>query len=542
MNSIRGGKRHWFGGVLALVLGLAAITVPDTAPPEICDNGVDDDGDRLIDLNDTTDCACTLLEAQSLIPNPSFEEKSCCPGERGQLSCADTWIQASVPTTDYIHTCGFMGWEEFPPPRPFPDGEGIVGFRDGRVSEYGVPGEPEPNWKEYAGACLLSPLRANTGYRFEFYVGFVDNYRSPPIDVTFFGTTDCGNLPFGGGKRDFGCPANGPEWVRLGSTRANSAKGWVKVKIDVRPLVDITAIAIGPDCPGVNTDHSLYYFFDNLVLADERAFTFKITDFNHPCSPDYSLKVPDDPILDYQWYHEGIALVGETSAQLRRLRGEGQYQVRIQGATTCFISPAFKYRKPVITQSRSVAICQGEQFDFGNRVLNQSGRYTATFQSVNRCDSIVELELEVVGPTRDTLHARTFAGESYRIGNQSFRKAGRYTVFLQSRLGCDSLVQLELDHYRLYIPNVFSPNADGVNDRFQVYGDSDLAQVRQLRIFDRWGALVYEGSEASTEANAGWDGTCRGAAAAPGLYLYTAEVVMKDGAAHLFSGSVSLLR
>ena len=82
---------------------------------EICDNAIDDDNDGLIDINDP-DCECPIIEPISRIPNPSFEEKNCCPGSRSELNCADNWIQASAPTTDYLHTCGWMGWEQFPPP------------------------------------------------------------------------------------------------------------------------------------------------------------------------------------------------------------------------------------------------------------------------------------------------------------------------------------------------------------------------------------------------------------------------------------------
>jgi len=177
---------------------------------EICDNGQDDDNDNLIDINDP-DCICDIIELVSLIPNPSFEDMICCPSNRSQLNCADVWIQASEPTTDYMHKCGYSGWPDFPPPEPFPDGDGIMGFRDGRVRGGGngagngnQNGTQEPFWKEYAGACLLSPLESGVKYRFQFDVGFVDFQKSPPINISFFGTSDCSNLPFGIGENDFG--------------------------------------------------------------------------------------------------------------------------------------------------------------------------------------------------------------------------------------------------------------------------------------------------------------------------------------------------
>ncbi|MFT4568834.1 MAG: hypothetical protein ACI9FN_003803 [Saprospiraceae bacterium] len=44
-------------------------------------------------------------------------------------------------------------------PLPVPDGEGAIGFRDGRFDQVtGNASNSNPNWKEYAGACLTGPL------------------------------------------------------------------------------------------------------------------------------------------------------------------------------------------------------------------------------------------------------------------------------------------------------------------------------------------------------------------------------------------------
>ena len=146
-----------------------------------------------------------------------------------------------------------MGWEDFPPPQPFPDGDGIMGFRDGRVIQDGIP---EANWKEYAGACLIRPLEAGVKYRFEFDVGFVDARRSPPINITFFGSADCENLPFGEGNDDFGCPTNGPGWINLGSSRLGGGNNvWLKSAIEVTPSENINAIVIGPSCAALSLIH-----------------------------------------------------------------------------------------------------------------------------------------------------------------------------------------------------------------------------------------------------------------------------------------------
>ncbi len=522
----------WSACVALAVACWAYVPLP-ISMEEICDNALDDDMDGLIDLNDP-DCDCEEIETVSLIPNPSFEELDCCPSARSQLDCAIGWIQASEPTTDLIHQCDWLGWPDFPPPVPFPDGQGIMGFRDGRVRNNGSG--LQANWKEYAGACLLSPLEADSLYRFQFDLGFVNHERSPPIRITFFGTPDCNNLPFGVGNEDFGCPTNGPNWIELGSqlVSGDGASTWVNVIMEVTPELDIAAIAIGPDCPAVNTDVSLYYFFDNLILADINSFDFEIREVSHPCQPDFSLQVPLNNEVSYQWYMNGIALVGETNAQLSQIYGEGDYQVRIDDGTDCRVSVPYAHQVPVISRVQHVTVCADETYLFGDQELLTSGRYVDTFTSVDNCDSIVTLNLEILGALSDTVSARIFEGETYRYNDQAFRQQGEHVVTLTSSQGCDSLVLLVLDFYQLYIPNVFSPNLDGINDHFRIYSESGLVENIDLTIYDRWGAQVATGSE--------WDGRRDGQPVNPGVFVYVARIRMSDGVERLFSGSVTVLK
>ena len=65
--------------------------------------------------------------------------------------------------------------------------------------------------------------------------------------------------------------------------------------------------------------------FDNLLLASEDAFNFEISLTRQPCDPDVSLSLPDLDSATYQWYKEGIALIGENSPRLSRLYGDGEY-------------------------------------------------------------------------------------------------------------------------------------------------------------------------------------------------------------------------
>lgn len=504
---------------------------------EICDNAKDDDGDGRIDLNDP-DCNCPEVMPISLIPNPSFEEMECCPNSRSQLNCAKDWIQASEATTDYLHTCGWFGWDHLPPPRPIPDGEAVIGFRDGRFGNDYLPG-----WKEYTGACLLSPMLAGTTYRFRFYIGFLNSVVSPPTNVVFFGTTDCKNLPFGRGDSNFGCPTNGTGWQRLGSASISGFNEWREVNITVTPKENITAIAIGPDCNNVNASGDIYYFFDNLILADQRAFDFEVSGVGHPCSNEYTLQIPAYDSLQYQWYRNGIALLGETQAKLQVKTGDADYQVRILSPTQCRVTSPFQHRKPFTFNEISEVICVDEYYRFDNLSLDKSGIYWDTLKTLLNCDSIVKLNLRVVGEEYDTVQAKVFDGEFYQIGKIKYRQPGKFNNVLESVYGCDSLVHLDLSFYEVFFPNAFSPNGDGANDAFIIYGGSDLVNIKNLQIFDRWGNLVFQSKDASpNERIGGWDGRCKGELAPTGIYVYTTQLLMDDGVERSFAGSITLLR
>ena len=129
------------------------------------------------------------------------------------------------------------------------------------------------------------------------------------------------------------------------------------------------------------------------------------------------------------------------------------------------------------------------------------------------------------------------------MGNRAYSAPGRYNATLISSYGCDSLVHLILDIYKVYIPNAFSPNDDGRNDRFAIFAGQDIKAVLGLQVFNRWGGLVFESETLEPNASGnGWDGRIKGREAPPGLYVYQATVVTEDEKEHRLSGEVVLVR
>ncbi len=94
-----------------------------------------------------------------------------------------------------------------------------------------------------------------------------------------------------------------------------------------------------------------------------------------------------------------------------------------------------------------------------------------------------------------------------------------------------------------YIPNAFSPNFDGANDYFTIYGSDKVEQIQSLRIFNRWGALVYERFDFPlNEESSGWNGLFKNKEAEVGVYIFAAELVLRNGRVIRKDGSFSLVR
>ena len=116
-----------------------------------------------------------------------------------------------------------------------------------------------------------------------------------------------------------------------------------------------------------------------------------------------------------------------------------------------------------------------------------------------------------------------------------------YSVIAESANGCidtaSVTVTVGTNTGDLFIPNAFTPNGDGKNDLFKVYGSS-INQL-ELRIFSQWGQLLFE----SKDQQKGWDGTYGGHPQPTGVYLYAVKVTLYGQTSPIIrKGSLNLIR
>lgn len=94
----------------------------------------------------------------------------------------------------------------------------------------------------------------------------------------------------------------------------------------------------------------------------------------------------------------------------------------------------------------------------------------------------------------------------------------------------------------IFLPNTFSPNGDGANDVFYARG-TGLDRVKSLRVFNRWGQVVFEQNNFPVNNSAfGWNGTYKGVKAQADVYIYQVEIFCENSEVLRFEGNIALIQ
>lgn len=592
---------------------------------EVCNNGIDDDTDGLIDLNDP-DCPCSTAiipaNVESFIHNHSFEEQvmgpngPCCPYgfvsvvSPPWLSCADGWFQATSNTSDYFHECGYspIGF-----PLPPPDGQGALGFYT------------DVGYKEYVGTCLTAtappnPLIAGTSYTLSLWIAAVGangmhtqtvaeadpSVFSEQLPLALFGYANA-CVPFPVGTDD--CIGTVPGWEELGRVLVQPSWDWTRVSITFTPTENIHSVIIGAACelPASFIDQGgvmPYFLVDDLMLtvASDQVLT-PVTTAGTVCQENaLAVAVPPAGATAHQWYRNGVAVLGQTALTLDISAldlGGGLYTLAstfegqcLMGASTMLpgtepepwlsIEPAFGCAPLEVLFTDTSSNTLSSSWTFGDgasgaddvelHTYTTPGTYDVTLTVVDilgcEADTLLEDAVVVGGPLVAAISATpnptdvdnttvqlNSAGSSgdiiswwWDFGDVAPGTSddaaptvvfpaveGTYPVLLavESSAGCVDTVRSTIvvtDLGVIEMPNVFSPNADGHNDRFIPLDYTGAPGL--MEIYNRWGQQVF-----STRALAqGWSGS----EVPDGTYYFV--VTPDDAEAETLTGHVTLVR
>ncbi len=123
-----------------------------------------------------------------------------------------------------------------------------------------------------------------------------------------------------------------------------------------------------------------------------------------------------------------------------------------------------------------------------------------------------------------------------------FTETGSYYVILTAigSNGCTDTAQSSLivieGEPKPWIPSAFTPNNDGTNDYFKIYGIA-IATI-DFRVYDRWGEMVFQ----TNDATLGWDGNFHNHFSSTDVYVYVAKIKMLSGKKYILKGDVTLFR
>ncbi len=123
--------------------------------------------------------------------------------------------------------------------------------------------------------------------------------------------------------------------------------------------------------------------------------------------------------------------------------------------------------------------------------------------------------------------------------------SGNITAIVTDTAGCTALDSMHLTVIVpriIFIPTVFSPNGDGINDHFTISGRRNLVNIGYMRIFDRWGNQLFDKSNLQPGVEEqGWDGRFKGELMLPGVYVYIAELQYED-ITETIKGGITIVR
>jgi gliding motility-associated-like protein len=311
------------------------------------------------------------------------------------------------------------------------------------------------------------------------------------------------------------------------------------------------------------------YTFAGNTLSTSGTYT-QVLQTASGCDSTINLSLIVDPILTAN-IQAAICQGGSYTFGTQTLTTAGNYSRTIQTQAGCdSIINLTLAVNPVLSSSSSMTFCQGESTLFYGQTLTNTGVYSHTLQTVAGCDSVVTLNLTVYpipaapiltgnSPVECpgdivTLHIEPVSNAVYNwSGPQNFysvepnvyfpvqiEQMGTYsaTISVSGCVSSPSVIPVSITNIYNYedfdFPNVITPNGDQYNDALDIEAMFKSCQEYQLKIFNRWGNLVYIGKRFDLP----FDGKdINGADLQDGVYFYLLNFDEKEK-----SGFIHLIR
>ncbi|MDF1866584.1 MAG: gliding motility-associated C-terminal domain-containing protein [Saprospiraceae bacterium] len=201
----------------------------------------------------------------------------------------------------------------------------------------------------------------------------------------------------------------------------------------------------------------------------------------------------------------------------------GQYSIEIEDAYGCRYEESFELLEPntlVLDLEEQLDICLGDSIQLTPFVNLNDLDYVWSSSSNISC---LDCPRPYVRPYNDGLY---------------------YLTAIMPN-GCersDSIFITVSKFRKIYFPNIFSPNNDGVNDVFRPFSSKEIGRILEFEVYNRWGSQLAAFQNLAPNANTGWDGQFNNEIVDSGVYVWRAKVEYLDGEILDYKGDVTLIR
>jgi len=287
----------------------------------------------------------------------------------------------------------------------------------------------------------------------------------------------------------------------------------------------------------------------NTLANPDTTVTYYLTATEHGCTSIDSIQVRVLDTPDAAFVASSTQSCGELSVAFLNLSADGSaYEWTFgDGSVSNQTSPVYTYTQSGTYTVTLVALSPGGCAD----TLIQTNLVSLSDPGLADFRSTPEPPVEVSLPNNSTIsfydQSELAVSWTWDFGdgvsstdrnpNHTFVKSGVYYVTLTTKTadGCENTLRkgpYTVFTPELFVPNVFTPNNDGMNDGFLTNYGGDEAFL--LQIFDRWGTKYFQ----TTNKNEAWQGNnLNGSKATDGVYFYTLRIGDRN-----YSGNVTLMR
>jgi len=428
----------------------------------------------------------------NLVPNPSFEDITDCEILFGEASKAIPWNnidETNIFTPDLFHGCAQNSFYNIPAGlcnEVFPrTGDGMIGIVN-LIAEEGI----------------YVRLENNIPQNQDIYVSFsvaTNEKCGTPGELICYSNTPClvfSDIQFQSQKRVLESDTiiyKTDDWTTMQTCyQADGSERNLLIGNFKSAIEELT------DCDNIDEFNFSYFYIDDVIVAP-----FDVV-------PDTIFLCGDESIeMDASFFNLPISWSDDVDGPTRTIDQPGFYTVSAE-IDDCFLNDNFVVIKIEDTpEIQKYTICKG-------------GEITLTTKVPAIWDNEVSSKTRTVdSPGTYQAKLQTTCGE-------------RSVIYEVEEIECN------IDYY---VPNAFSPNEDGLNDQMEFYFNSEQAYSGQLRIFDRWGNLLYESLEVTNESFPTWDGTFNGKKINPAVFVWIFKYnILGDKRSRILTGDFVLLK